>query len=152
MKLSLALAAALLAVPGAALACSCMYTEDPAELRSLAKEVVPNAIALVEAETILTFEESKGVGDRLRIVRSLAGSAEGEFRVERRGFPSSASCDDLHEKGHRAVLILYPAQQPAAGETKYRISGLCTAGLLQQPVFRDEVARLLASKSIAERG
>ena len=151
MKYWTIFAGAALATPSAALACSCVYSENPDELRALAKDAIPNAVALVEAETIQTFADSQGAGDRIRIIRTLAGSASGEFRVERGSFPSGASCDQLYEQGQRAVMILYkPAQ--AAGEPKYRISGLCTAGLLEQAPFRDEIARLMGAKASTERG
>ena len=152
MKFWTLAAAVALAVPSAALACSCMYTEDPVELRALAKDSVPNAVALVEAETILTFQESNGAGDRMRVTKLLAGSASGEFRVQRGNLPSSASCDQLYDKGQRAIMILYPASPTASGEASYRISGLCTAGLLAQPAFRDEVERLIGRRSAPERG
>ena len=152
MKFWMIAAAGLLAVPSTALACSCLYTEDAQELRSLARDDVPNAVALVEAETILTYQESSKAGDRMRVVRTLAGSAPAEFRVERGAFPSSASCDQLYEKGEKALLILYAPSQAAAGEPQFRISGLCTAGLLQQAAYRDEVIRLMRAKYPAERG
>lgn len=152
MRFWIAAFAALLAVPSAALACSCLYTEDPQELRSLAKDAAGNALALVETETVLTFQESNGAGDRMRVVRTLVGTAPPEFRVERGPFPSSASCDQLFEKGQRALLILYPPAQPTTGEPKYRISGLCTDGLLQQAPYRDELVRLLGSRAAGERG
>jgi hypothetical protein len=152
MNLWTVLAGAAFAVPTTALACSCVYSENPDELRALAKDAIPNAVALVEAETIQTYAESQGAGDRIRIIKTLAGSASGEFRVERGSFPSSASCDQLYEKGQRAVMILYKPAQAAGDGPKYRISGLCTAGLLDQAPFRDEVARLMGSKASAERG
>ena len=152
MKPWIIAAVAVLAAPSAALACSCLYTENPKELRALAKEVAPNAVALVEAETTQTYAESNGAGDRMRIVRTLAGSAPAEFRVERGPFPSSASCDQLYEKGEQAMLILYAPSQPSAGEPTFRISGLCTTGLLQQAPYRDEVIRLMQARSSGERG
>lgn len=152
MKSWMIAAIAVLAAPSAAIACSCLYTEDPQELRRLATEVAPAAVALVEAETTLTYAESNGAGDRMRVIRTLAGSAPAEFRVERGPFPSSASCDQLYENGQQALLILYSPSQPAAGEPTFRISGLCTAGLLQQAPYRDEVIRLMQARSSGERG
>ena len=146
-------AAALIAVETAAIACSCMDTDDPAQLRELAAEVAKNAVAMVELETVLSFEASKGAGDRMRVVRTLAGRAIGEFRVARGHFPSSASCDLLFEKGQRDVVLLYPAAASAGGQPVYRISGLCTAHLLDKPLFRVEVARLMAEHAApGERG
>jgi hypothetical protein len=106
-------------------------------------------------ETVVTFEESKGSGDRMRVVRSLAGvSVAPNFRVGRGDFPSSASCDLLFEKGQTDVVMLYTAPAAAPGaEPTYRISGLCTAHLLEKQLFRDEVARLMAARSRrGERG
>ena len=155
MKLWIAAAAALLSVPTAALACSCLATEDPVELRNLAPEAAKNALALVEVETLVPFAESKGAGDRMRIVRILAGAAEPEFRVERGHFPSSASCDLLFERGQRGTIILYPAAPRATGDglPTYRISGLCTGHLLDQPVLRGEIIRLIGNEAAPhERG
>ncbi len=146
-------AAAMVAIESAALACSCLATTDPAELKRLAPDAAKNAIALVEVETIVPYHESEGAGDRMRIVRTLAGSASAEFLVERGQFPSSASCDLLFDRGHRDVVILYPASSQAATAPKYRISGLCTDHLLDQPIFRDEVKRLIERGWVAgERG
>ena len=152
MRLWIAAAAAMLALPTAALACSCLATDDPQELTTLAPEAAKNAIALVEVETILTYEDSKGAGDQMRVIRTLAGAAAPQFRVERRHFPSSASCDQLFERGQRAVVILYPSTAPSTVEPVYRISGLCTGVLLEKPVFRDAIERLIDARSAAERG
>ncbi len=154
MKFWLLAAAALIAAETAAIACSCMDTDDPAQLRQLAAEVGRNAIAMVEVETLVSWDESKGAGDRMRVIRTLAGGGvEGEFRVARRPFASSASCDLLFEKGQRDIVLLYAAPATAGGEPTYRISGLCTAHLLDKKPFRDEVARLMAAQSgVAERG
>ena len=70
MKPWMIAAIAVLAAPSTALACSCLYTENPEELRTLAREVAPNAVALVEAKTTQTYAESNGAGDRMRIVPS----------------------------------------------------------------------------------
>ena len=89
----------------------------------------------------------------MRVVRTLAGAAAAEFRVERGHFPSGASCDLLFDRGQRDVVILYPASSQAAAGPKYRISGLCTDHLLVQPVFRDEVQRLIdGGTTVVERG
>ena len=154
MKFWLLAAAALIAAETAAIACSCLDTDDPAELKAMAPDAAKDAVAMVEVETILTFEDSKGAGDRMRVVQALAGQmVSGEFRVERRDFPSSASCDLLFEKGQRDVVLLYPVTQAAGSKPAYRISGLCTAHLLDKPIFRNEVARLMAAASgLGERG
>lgn len=151
MKHLALVAAAILGIESAAFACSCLATDDPVELRRLAAETAPNAVALVEVETVLPYAESNGAGDRMRVIRTLAGTAAAEFRVARGAFPSSASCDLLFDKGQRDVVLLYPASGAAATEPTYRISGLCTAHLLDNPIFRDEVARLMAGLP-GERG
>jgi hypothetical protein len=105
-------------------------------------------------ETVLSFEESTGTGERMRVVQAHAGSAvPSEFRVARGEFPSSASCDLLIGKSQRDLVLLYAAAGSPGAEPTYRISSLCTAHLLDKPVFRDEVARLMAAPSgQGERG
>ena len=157
MKYWVLAAAALIAAETAAIACSCLATDDPVQLKALAADAADaakDAVAMVEVETILTFEESKGAGDRMRVVQVLAGNAAAaEFRAARGEFPSSASCDLLFEKGQRDVVMLYAAPGSPATEPTYRISGLCTAHLLDKKPFRDEVARLMAAQSgYGERG
>ena len=129
-------AAALFAAETAAIACSCMNTDDPVELRRFAAEAAKDAVAMVEVETVLTFEESKGAGDRMRIVRAFSGSGlPAEFRVSRGEYPSSASCDLMFEKGQRDIVLLYAVPATPEAEPTYRISGLCTAHLLDSPYF-----------------
>ena len=152
MRIWTGIAAALLAVPTAALACSCMNTDNPVELRAFAADAAKDAVALVEAETLVTYEASGRAGESMRVIRTLAGQAAPNFRIAREHFPSSASCDILYEKGQRAVMILYPVASDATGEQVYRTSGLCTGLLLDKPAFRDEVARHIGSKSSTERG
>ena len=90
----------------------------------------------------------------MRVVQQLAsGPVPAEFRVERGQFPSSASCDLLFDEGQRDVVLLYPAPDAPSAEPVYRLSGLCTAHLLDKAPFRDEVARLMAGASgLGERG
>ena len=153
MRLWIAAAAAALgSLPTVALACSCLATDDPTELKAFAAESAKDAIALVEVETLVSYQESNGAGDRMRVVRTLAGAAEHEFRVERGPFPSSASCDLLFERGQRAVVILYPSTKSTTDSTIYRISGLCTGLMLDKPVFRDAVAGAIGASLLAERG
>ena len=151
MKIWSLLAGAMLAVPTTALACSCMNTDDPQQLSAFAADAAKNAVALIEAETLVTYEASGRTGESMRVVRTLAGNAAPTFRVERGHLPSSASCDILYEKGQRAVMILYPATDATGGKV-YRTSGLCTDLLLAKPAFRDEVARHIGNKSSTERG
>jgi hypothetical protein len=90
----------------------------------------------------------------MRVVETLAGApVPPEFRVERTGFPSSASCDLLFDKGQRDVVLLYAAPGQSGAGPVYRVSSLCTAHLLDKPLFRDEIARLMApSPRLGERG
>ena len=141
--------AILMAVPSAALACSCMSTDDPAQLREFAADAARGAVALVEAEAVSAYDPAKPAGEQLRVTQTLAGSAAATFRVERGQFASSASCDDLFEMGQRKLVVLYPATGSAAGIPTYRVSGLCTNLLLDKPVFRQA---LQASLSRGERG
>ena len=150
MKLWTLMAAASLAVPAAAYACSCVASEDPAELRQFAADTAKSALALVEAETVTAFDQGTKVGETMRVTRALAGPAPASFRIERGPFTSGASCDVLYEKGQKALVILYAPSAPAPGV--YRTSGLCTSLLLEQPAFRDELIRQLSLKSRPERG
>lgn len=151
MKIWIA-AAALLSAPTAALACSCLATDDPQQLSSLAAETAKGAVALVEAETLTTYHDSNGAGEQMRIVRTIAGAAQGEFRVARGDMPSSASCDLMPDRGQRLVLILYPATNRSVSSPVYRISGLCTGVLLEKPIFRDAISRSIAGVQAGERG
>ena len=139
MRYSVLAVAAALAIETAALACSCLATDDPAQLRELAADAAENAIALVEAEALTSYQAT-GTGERMRVQRTIAGRAPAEFLIERRGIPSSASCDVLYETGQRTVVILYPSDTTAGALPVYRTSGLCTVHLLDKPVFRDAVA------------
>ena len=143
---------AILSVPTAALACSCLATDDPEQLRSFAADAAKDAVALVEVETLVSYQESNGAGDRMRVVHTLAGSAQPEFKVQRGEFPSGASCDLLFDRGQRAVVILYPAATPSDSEPIYRISGLCTGVLMDEPIFRDAVSRGIGRSRLGERG
>ena len=149
MRIWTLLAAATLAVPTAAFACSCVASEDPAELKQFAADTAKSALAVVEAETVTAYQQGGG-GETMQVVQTLAGTAPTEFRIERGPFPSGASCDVLYEKGQRSLMILYAPSTPATGV--YRTSGLCTDLLLQKPAFRDELVRQLSSKTSSERG
>lgn len=151
MHYALIAAVALIGIEAAALACSCMDTDDPAQLRTFAAEASANAVALVEVEALTSYETTPA-GEQLRVVRTLAGRAPPQFTVERRGVPSSASCDVLYAQGEKALVILYPATGAAGSQPVYRTSGLCTVHLLDKPVFRDSVADSIRAASGAERG
>lgn len=153
MKHWLIAAAALVGIEAAALACSCINTDDPAELRRFAADAAKNAIAVVEAEALTSYEATRA-GEKMRITRIIAGNAPVHFTIQRQGFPSSASCDVLYNVGERAVMILYPASASTAAPT-FRTSGLCTVHLLDKPVFLraviDAVGRA-GGPSAGERG
>ena len=150
MRNALLAAAALIGAESAALACSCVATEDPAELETFAAEAAKNAVAVVEVEALTSFEQT-GTGERMRVVRTLAGRAPAEFQVQRGPFPSSASCDVLYSPGQRDLVILYPASEPQVAGALYRVSGLCSDHMLDQPVFRDTLIRHIARRD-GERG
>ena len=146
------LAAAAVAMEGVAIACSCLATDDPAELRRMAEETAQGAVALVEVEALTSFAET-GTGEQVHVVRLIAGTAPVRFQIQRGSHPSSGSCDILYERGQRDVVILYPATGATGGTTAYRTSGLCTDLLLDKPVFRDTVAaRIGAALGNGERG
>jgi hypothetical protein len=149
MKYAIYAAAAALVAESAALACSCLYTEDPAELQRLAAEVSKDAVALVEVEALTSYE-STGQGERMKVVQLLAGTAPAQFQVARGSHvPSSASCDILYKVGERDFVILYPG---STGAGTYRTSGLCTAQFLDRPAFRDAVAGHIGAGRAGERG
>ena len=143
-------AAALFAAETAAIACSCIATDDPAELRRFAADAAQGAVALVEAEALTSFEATR-TGERMRVIRTLAGNAPAQFTVERGPTPSSASCDVLYNVGDRALIILYPAEGRSAGPV-YRTSGLCSVHMLEKPVYRDELIRHMSHLPRPERG
>ena len=152
MKSALLLAAlAIAAAEGVAYACSCLATDDPAQLREFAGDAANGAIAIIDAEALTAFQP--GSGERMAVRRTLAGSAPSEFQVERGPMPSSASCDDLYQVGQRKIVILYPAKSAAGGLPAYRTSSLCTNLLLEKQVFRDAVAHHISGPSRSgERG
>lgn len=139
------------ALESAALACSCLGTDDPAELSRLGREAAEGAVALVEAEALTSFEAT-GTGERMRVVRTLAGSAPATFTVKRRRHPSSASCDVLYRVGERVIVILYPPVTREEPGT-FRTSGLCTVHMLDRPAFRDSLIGAMSSPvSRGDRG
>ena len=144
MRHLLIAAAALIGVEAAALACSCIATDDPAELRRFAADAAENAIAVVEAEALTSYEATR-TGETMQVTRIIAGNTPVRFTVQRHGFPSSASCDVLYKRGERAVMILYPATAPAAGPATFRISGLCTVHLLDKPVFLEALIKAVGT-------
>jgi hypothetical protein len=149
MKHLALVAAALLTTETAALACSCAPAETQAELKRYGTEIGKKAVALVEAEALTAYER-RGRGERMRVIRTLAGTAPAEFRIERGEHASSASCDLLYRVGQRATVILYPTGATDSDLPVYRTAGLCTAQFVDEPAFRDAVIRALNARG--ERG
>ena len=146
MKHAIPALTALFALPSAALACSCMNTDDPVQLRELAKDAARGAVALVELEAVSDYDPMKEAGEKVRVIRTLSGTAPESFQLSRRRFASGACCDDVLQAGQRRVVILYPV----AGSGSYRVSSLCTNLLLEKPAFRDAVTAGIGSSG--ERG
>ena len=146
MRIWIAVVAAL-AFESAAIACSCMATDDPVRLRELAANAAQGAVAIVEAETLSEFHPG-GPGERLAVRRVLAGHAPQRIQIERGPMASGASCDDLFSLGQRKLVILY--RTPAS---TYHVSNLCISLLLDKPVFRGAVTDVIDGKARGpERG
>lgn len=153
MRLWAIAVAGLVAFESAAIACSCVNTDDPAELRRFAAETAERAVALVEVEVVRPYNPSTGQGEVMRVVRTIAGQAPATFRIPRTHVPSSASCDIEYRAGQRDEVILYPAPDSAGAIPAFRTSGLCTDHLLDKAVFRDVlIERLQRAAAPAERG
>ena len=154
MKHLLTAGAALLLLEAAAIACSCIDTDDPAELRRYASETAERAVALVEVEVVSPYDAATGAGEVMRVVHTVAGQAPITFRIPRGHFPSSASCDIDYRAGQRDEVILYPVPDPAAGGLPaFRTSGLCTTHLLDKAPFRETlVAAIQRKEARGERG
>ena len=154
MKYSMiaAAAAALIALEGTALACSCLATEDPAELQRMGVESAREAVAVVEVEALTAYQDT-GAGEQMQVVRTLAGTAPARFVIERGPHvPSSASCDILYTPGQRDVVILYPAESSGTALPVYRTSGLCMQHLLDKPVFLEALTGAMGSAAIVTAG
>ena len=148
-----AAAAALLLHEAPALACSCLTTDNPVELERLAGELAKGAVALVNVEVVSGYNRTTGEGEVLRVTQILAGDAATSFRVPRVSPPFSASCDLDLVAGQSETLILYPtAGQSPSALPAYRISGLCTDHLLDNPQFRGMMIRNIAGGRPGERG
>jgi hypothetical protein len=154
MRCSLLAAAAVLAFESAAVACTCTLSDGPAELQHLAAETAGDAVALAEVEVVHTYDPTTSRGEVLRVIRTLAGQPVSLFQVQRDRYPSSASCDIEFEAGQRALLMLYPSADAAAGSMPaYRLSSICRQHLLDKPAYRDEVIRRMQSRiDRGERG
>jgi hypothetical protein len=115
----------LAAAETAALACSCIAPGTPEQSRSIAREAVKSAVAIVEVQALSGYRQG-GAGERVRVRKILWGKAPAEFRIERSSFASSASCDLLLTPGQRKVLILEPATKPRERGRVFRMQSLCS--------------------------
>ncbi len=118
----------------AALACSCIAPGTPEESRSVARETLRGAVAIVEADVLSEYRPG-GAGEQVRVRRLLWGRAPRDLRIERRDFASSASCDLLLSRGQRRFLILYPAENRRYAGRRFRIQSLCSDFLVSDRGF-----------------
>ena len=81
MRIAYLALTALLALPSAAIACSCMDTDDPVQLRELADDAPRGAVALAEVEAITAYDPMKSAGETVRVTRTLAGEVPSNFQV-----------------------------------------------------------------------
>lgn len=149
MKRIALVAAAFLIAETAALACQCSSAESKEELESYGTEIGKKAVALVEAEALTSFQDTRQ-GERMRLIRTLGGTAPPEFRIQRSEHASGASCDVLYRVGEGNLVILFASDSTDAGLPVYRTAGLCTAQFLGEPAFRDALTRALNGRG--ERG
>jgi hypothetical protein len=127
-----------LAGESAALACSCRAPPtDPAARRTLARDLARDAVALVEVRLIAPLDQRRRRGERLRVLRTLAGSAPPTFEVEWRGIPSSAACQEEFGGGRPKLTMLYRAAGASGtNPPRFRVSNTCTNYLLQDSALR----------------
>jgi hypothetical protein len=127
----------LLGAEASALACSCRAPpRDPAARRALARDMARDAVALVEVRLIAPLNERRRRGERLRVLRTLAGSAPATFEVEWRGIPSSAACQEEFG-GYRRLVVLYrSARGGGTSPPQFRVSNTCTNYLLGDAAMR----------------
>jgi hypothetical protein len=134
----------------AALACTCISPGTPEETRPIARQAVQRAAAIVEVDVLSEYRDG-GLGEHVRVRRLLWGEAPAEFRIQRREFASSASCDLLLTRGERRLLILYPVRRG-----RFAIQSLCDDFLLNEPghlaVTLEEARRRGAPIPDGERG
>ena len=150
----------ILAAEGAALACSCIAPGTPEESREIAREIVRNAVAIVEVDVLSEYRVG-GEGELVRVRNVLWGQAPREFRIARGEFASSSSCDLLLERGQRKHLILYPVGQGEFAERRsgrgdFEIHSLCSDFLLSDrgylAVTLEEARRRNDAVAAGERG
>lgn len=115
----------ILGLEAAALACSCMAPGSPEASRSMARQAMVNAVAVVEVDVLSEYRPG-GPGELVRLRRTLFGDAPKTFRIQRGSFASGASCDLLLRKGERKVLILSePGENRFTGK-RFQIQSLCS--------------------------
>lgn len=115
----------VLGLEAAVLACSCMAPGSPEASRTMARQAVGDAVAIVEVDVVSEYRPG-GPGELVRLRRTLFGKSPKTFRIQRGDFASSASCDLLLSKGQRKVLILSrPAGKGSTGQ-RFRIQSLCS--------------------------
>jgi hypothetical protein len=124
----------------AASACSCRgKPRDEASRQLLAESIAKESIALVEVELVSPYDPRTGRGERLRVLRVLAGRAGPIVEVERHRRPQSAACDMVFHAGYKEVIALQPALHPDKGRRLRRVGSSCTALLLSDPGTRQAV-------------
>ena len=117
----------ILGLEAAALACSCVAPESPQASRGIAREVVRNAVAIVEVDVLSDYRAGRGgAGEAVRLRRTLFGSAPKTFRIQRGPSASDASCDLLLRKGQRKVLILSKPVGNRFTGRRFQIQSLCS--------------------------
>lgn len=109
----------------------------------MAREVLRDAAAIVDADVLSAYDERTGSGERIRVRRLLWGRAPAALTLARDGYPQSAACGIAFRAGERRIMILYPAGPRARG-AGLRPHGLCTDYLTRPdylPVLLREARR-----------
>lgn len=115
----------ILDLEAAALACSCIAPGSPEASRTMARDAVRNAVAVVEVDVLSEYRPG-GPGELVRLRRTLFGKSPQTFRIQRSDFASSASCDLLLTKGQRKVLILSRPAGNRSTNQRFQIQSLCS--------------------------
>jgi len=115
----------ILSLEAAAIACSCVAPGTPKASRAAAREVVRNAVAVVEVDVLSEYRRG-GQGELVRLRRTLFGTAPKAFRIQRGPFESDSSCFLPLRKGQRKVLILSkPTGNRIIGQ-RFQMQSLCS--------------------------
>lgn len=138
MLIGLALAIGL---EGAALACSCIPPPPPEESRELIRAAAADAVAVVEVD-VLSEYRSGGVGELVRVRRTLFGEAPRTFHIAREDFASSATCDLLLQKEQRKILILRRRE-----ERGFEMHSLCSDFLTSEAYLPSLLEEARATKN-----